>query len=149
MSRSRSSYRSYRLRGFIGTLPVLFRLARFLSGEVATQMEMLNAHSAITMSAPETGPLAALSEPTISLCELERGVTATVAAIGSPATEQDRELVLRLIEIGFVPGETLRVIAHGQPGNEPIAVRLGGTTFALRRLEADYIRVIRVPAIPS
>jgi ferrous iron transport protein A len=127
----------------------LFRLAHFLSDEVATRMEMLNTHSAKTMSAPETGPLAASSEPTISLCELERGVTATVAAIGSSATEQDRELVLRLIEIGFVPGETLRVIAHGQPGNEPIAVRLGGTTFALRHLEADYIRVIRVPAISS
>ena len=112
-------------------------------------MEMLNTHSAKTMSAPETGPLATLSEATISLCDLERGVTATVAAIGSSATEQDRELVLRLIEIGFVPGETLRVTTHGQPGNEPIAVRLGGTTFALRRLEAGYIRVIRVPAIPS
>jgi ferrous iron transport protein A len=112
-------------------------------------MEMLNTNSAKTMSAPETGPLARLAEPAISLCELERGVTATVVAIGSPATEQDREWVLRLIEIGFVPGETLRVIAHGQPGFDPIAVRLGGTTFALRRLEADFIRVIRMPAISS
>lgn len=112
-------------------------------------MEMLNTQSAKLLSAPAMGPLAAWPEPSISLCELERGVRATVAAIGSPATDQDRELVLRLIEIGFFPGETLRVIAHGQPGNEPIAVRLGGTTFALRRLEADYIRVIRAPAIPS
>ena len=149
MSRNRSSYAPYNPRGFIGTLPVLIRLARFLSHEVATQMEMLNTHSAKTMSAPATGPLAASCEPTISLCELEQGVTATVAAIVSSVTDQDRELVLRLIEIGFVPGETLRVIAHGQPGYEPIAVRLGGTTFALRRLEADTIRVIRVPAISS
>ncbi len=112
-------------------------------------MEMPNTHSAETLSAPDTGPRAASSEPTISLCELERGVTATAAAIRNPVTEQDRELVLRLIEIGFIPGETLRVVAHGQPGNEPIAVRIGGTTFALRRLEADYVRVIRMPAIPS
>jgi ferrous iron transport protein A len=149
MSRNRSSYGPYNPRGFVGTLPVLFRLARFLSDEVATQMEMLNMHSAKTMPAIATAPLAVSSEPTISVCELERGVTATVAAIGSSATEQNRELVLRLFEIGFVPGETLRVIAHGQPGNEPIAVRLGGTTFALRRVEADYIHVIRVPAISS
>ncbi len=112
-------------------------------------MEMLNAQSAKTMLAPEAGCLAAPFEPTIGLCELERGVTATVTAIGSPATDRDRELVLRLIEIGFFPGETLRVVAHGQPGNEPIAVRLGGTTFALRRLEAGYIRVIPAPVISS
>jgi ferrous iron transport protein A len=146
-SKDRSSYGLYKPRGFIGPLPMLIRLARSLLSEVTTQMEMLNAHSAKTMSAPAAGPLAASSEPTISLCELERGVTATVAAIGSSATEQDGELVLRLIELGFVPGEPLRVIAQGQPGNEPIAVRLGGTTFALRRLEADYIRVIRVLAV--
>jgi len=149
MPRGKVSYGLYKPPGFIGTLPVLIGLARILFSEVATQMEMLNVQSAKTMLARETGPLAASSEPTISLCELERDVKATVAAIGSPATEQDRELVLRLIEIGFFPGETLRVIARGQPGNEPIAVRLGGTTFALRRLEADYIRVIRVSAIPS
>jgi ferrous iron transport protein A len=130
-------------------MSVLFRFARFLSGAVATQMGMLHTRSAKTMPAPPTRPLAASSETTISLCELERGVTATVAAIGSSTTEQDRELVLRLIEIGFVPGETLRVIAHGQPGNEPIAVRLNGTVFALRGLEADYIRVIPGPGIPS
>ena len=112
-------------------------------------MEMLNAQSAKTMSAPEAGWLAAPPEPAISLCELEQGVTATVTAIDSPSTDQDRELVLRLIEIGFFPGETLRVVAHGQPGNEPIAVRLSGTTFALRRLEAGYIRVIRARAISS
>ena len=108
MPRSRSSYRSYKPRGFIGALPVLFRLTRFLSCEVPLQMEMLNARSAKTMSTPAAGPLDASSEPTISLSKLERGVTATVAAIDSPATDQDRELVLRLIEIGFVPGETLR-----------------------------------------
>lgn len=144
MLRSRSFHRSCKPR-----LQTLFRLDRFLLSKAATQMEMLNTHSAKTLSTPAMGPLAALSEPTISLCELERGVRATVVAIGSPATDQDRELVLRLIEIGFFPGETLRVIAHGQPGNEPIAVRLGGTTFALRRLEAGYIRVIRAPAIAS
>jgi ferrous iron transport protein A len=127
----------------------LFRLVRLSSNEAVTQVEMPGTHSVERMPAPAAGPLAAASEPTISLCELERSVAATVAAIGSPESGQNPELVLRLIEIGFVPGEILRVIAHGQPGCEPIAVRLGGTTFALRRLEADYIRVIRVPVISA
>lgn len=106
--------------------------------------------SAKPRSAPEPGPIATSSAAsTISLCELARGVTATLAGICSPEPEQDRDLVLRLIELGFVPGERLRVIAHGQPGNEPIAVRLGGTTFALRRLEAVCVRVIHVPAVSS
>ncbi len=96
--------------------------------------------AALTLAATDAEPVSA-SPQTVPLWELERGRTAIVAAIASSEREEDRELVLRLIEIGFVPGEKLRVIAHGQPGNEPIAVRLGGTTFALRRLEAGYIRV--------
>jgi ferrous iron transport protein A len=41
-----------------------------------------------------------------------------------------------------VEGESLRVIALGFPGGEPIAVRIGNTTFALRRFEADHVLVI-------
>jgi len=54
---------------------------------------------------------------------------------------------LRLLELGFVEGEALRIIAHGFPGREPIAVRIGNATFALRRFEADHVWV--VPALPS
>ena len=36
----------------------------------------------------------------------------------------------------------LRVVAQGFPGHEPIAVRIGSTTFALRRFEADHVMVI-------
>ena len=78
---------------------------------------------------------------TVSLSQLGPGAEATVAQVLSPAQAQDHELVLRLIEIGFLPGERVRVIARGQPGDEPIAVRLGHTTFALRRFEAAFVRV--------
>lgn len=67
-----------------------------------------------------------------------------MAEVLAPQQPQDRELALRLIEIGFLPGERLRVIARGQPGDEPIAVRLGHTTFALRRFEAAFVSVNRV-----
>lgn len=48
----------------------------------------------------------------------------------------------RLEEIGFLPGERVSVMARGQPGNDPLAVRVGHSTFALRRAEAACIRVL-------
>ena len=67
---------------------------------------------------------------------------APVLAVQRPEAAEDRELALRLIEIGFVPGEAVRIVASGVPGREPLAVRLGHTTFALRRHEAALIRVV-------
>lgn len=75
----------------------------------------------------------------LSLCELERNRPAVIARIVVPDTPEQQHLALRLIEIGFVPGERVRVVAHGHPGREPIAVRLGHTTFALRRHEAALV----------
>ena len=86
-----------------------------------------------------TSPI--LLAPCLSLCDLDRNVPARISRIATPETEEQRHLVLRLIEIGFLPGETVRVVAHGHPGREPIAVRLGHTTFALRRHEAAFIQV--------
>jgi ferrous iron transport protein A len=42
--------------------------------------------------------------------------------------------------LGFLPGERVRVLARALFG-DPIAVRLGSGTFALRRFEADCIQV--------
>jgi ferrous iron transport protein A len=47
----------------------------------------------------------------------------------------------RLLELGFVPGESVEVIEQVWPGGDPLAVRLGNTTFALRRREASAIIV--------
>jgi ferrous iron transport protein A len=49
-------------------------------------------------------------------------------------------LVRRLVEIGFLPGEPVRIIARA-PGDEPIAVRLGRSTFALRGFEAAFVEI--------
>ena len=78
--------------------------------------------------------------PTL-LSSLSTGAEATVAGVLPEKAAQDQELARRLIEIGFLPGEKLRVVARGQPGNEPIAVRLGQTTFALRKFEAAFVAV--------
>lgn len=45
----------------------------------------------------------------------------------------------RLGELGFVPGEPLRIIATGPFGGDPLAVKIGFTRFALRRSEASRV----------
>jgi ferrous iron transport protein A len=50
-----------------------------------------------------------------------------------------------LLEIGFYPGAHVEVIAAQWPGDDPMAVRVGGSTFALRRREAQLVRVVAAP----
>ena len=78
--------------------------------------------------------------PTVPLSSLRSGATGTVAHVLHPQTWSDEQLVRRLAEIGFLPGEPVRVVARA-PGDEPIAVRLGRSTFALRRFEAAFVQV--------
>ena len=78
---------------------------------------------------------------TLRLDELPAYRWANVVDVTVPTNNVDRELVLRLVELGFAPNERVRVVAMGQPGYEPLAVSLGGTTFALRRHEASFILV--------
>ena len=88
----------------------------------------------------------------VPLTRLPRNAGGTVAGVRVEALGPDgmldpdvERMALRLIEIGFVQGATLRVIAFGQPGNDPIGVRVGGrggvSTFALRRAEAACVQV--------
>ena len=63
------------------------------------------------------------------------------------------DISLRLMELGFVAGESVRVMAKGFFSGEPIAVRVGddnsGTTFALRKFEAALISVsVSVSPVP-
>jgi ferrous iron transport protein A len=91
----------------------------------------------------ELQPPAGSSEaPDQGLDELPRLVEARIRRLVDPVDANERELILRLLEIGFLPGERVRVIAQGYPGRDPLAVRIGHTTFALRRYEAALIRVV-------
>jgi ferrous iron transport protein A len=80
-------------------------------------------------------------KPVIGLNQLDCHVTAEVIGLTVSADEEDRGVALRLLEIGFLPGESVRVIAHGYPGHDPLAVRVGHTTFALRSHEAALVQV--------
>lgn len=88
-------------------------------------------------------PQTVVSSDTLGLHELPRDVEAEIIELRASADGEDASLVLRLMEIGFLPGEKVRVIARGVPGGDPLAVRIGHTTFALRRLEAGLIQVRR------
>jgi ferrous iron transport protein A len=46
-----------------------------------------------------------------------------------------------LAEIGFVHGEPVSLLARALPGGDPLVVRVGHSTFALRRAEAACVRV--------
>lgn len=76
----------------------------------------------------------------VTLSRLRPGTAGTVVHVRAPHGRPDEQLVRRLIEIGFLPGEPVRVMARA-PGDEPIAVRVGRSTFALRRFEADFVDV--------
>ena len=95
---------------------------------------------------------AAETRTMVQLTSLPRDASGTVAGVRvhAPGVDgaldpADERMALRLIEIGFVQGATLRVIAFGQPGDDPIGVRVGGrggvSTFALRRNEASCVWV--------
>jgi len=51
-----------------------------------------------------------------------------------------------LEEIGFIPGEQVMVTARSLPGGDPLVVRVGGSTFALRLVEAACVHVEEVEA---
>ena len=76
----------------------------------------------------------------ISLADLPPGLPARVTNV-TPDPAKAPGVVRRLAEIGFLPGEAVRIVARGMLASGPIAVRVGTGTFALRPFEAHCIRV--------
>jgi ferrous iron transport protein A len=81
----------------------------------------------------------ALDPGYVSLSALAPGATGVVVGVGSPAglTQLER----RLLEFGFVSGERVEILAEARPGRDPFVVRVGYTTLALRRREAETVWV--------
>jgi ferrous iron transport protein A len=126
-----------------------------MSGHVLAHvgdLESLVADAAPAARERSAGVPEAQARAMVQLTTLARNATGTVAGVRVAAAGRGVEtdpalerMALRLIEIGFVQGAQLRVIAFGQPGNDPIGVRVGGrggiSTFALRRQEASCVWV--------
>jgi ferrous iron transport protein A len=83
--------------------------------------------------------------PPISLAALRKGARGVVTGVRDDAQslgdEAQSTVSRRLLELGFVPGETIEVVEEIWPGRDPMAVRVGNTTFALRRREAGAVMV--------
>ena len=101
--------------------------------------------SALPLSVPSPLP-SPLSNPAsretiFTIASLQKGQSGRIERLGEAASKDQAATVLRLLELGFVPGERVSMVAKSFPGGHPVAVRLGNTTFALRRHEADLIHV--------
>jgi len=85
----------------------------------------------------------------MKLTDLKTGATARVVSVVPAEGAAALGLERRLAELGFLPGEAVRVVARGLLAREPIAVRIGTGTFALRLFEAACIRVCpeQTPAV--
>ena len=83
------------------------------------------------------------SVPLASLHKGDQGVVAEILETdaGIVGDSTGATIGRRLIEIGFVPGETVQVIEEVWPGGDPLAVRVGASVFALRRREARAVMV--------
>jgi ferrous iron transport protein A len=85
----------------------------------------------------------------ISLSALSPGATGVIIGVGSRSKELSA-LDRRLLELGFCTGEQVEIIAETRPGRDPFVVRIGNTTLALRRCEAENIWVdVTVPESTS
>lgn len=84
----------------------------------------------------------------VPLSELRRSESAVVTGLAASKVLDERAedaaaLITRLRDLGFVAGAHCEVIARMWLGGDPLVVRIGGSTFALRQAEAAAIRVLR------
>jgi ferrous iron transport protein A len=77
----------------------------------------------------------------ISLGELSRGAVATVESLDCPVCEESSDLEERLLDLGFIEGTSLEIVHEGPWGRDPIAVRILDTVIAIRRVDAQAIKV--------
>lgn len=82
----------------------------------------------------------ALNPGYVSLSALAPGSCGLVVGVGSPVGEMSA-LERRLLELGFFSGEQFEILAETWPGRDPFVVRIGNTTLALRRREAESVWV--------
>ena len=79
----------------------------------------------------------------LGLEELPLHTDARIVAVEAREGRDTGDLAERLAELGFLPGERVRLLARAFLG-DPLAVRVGSDTFALRLAEAACIRVIAI-----
>jgi ferrous iron transport protein A len=76
---------------------------------------------------------------TRSVADLNSGETAVIKSVGDDCIDINCHC-LRLLEIGFTPGQEVTLIAKS-PFKDPLAVSVRGTIIALRKSEAECIKI--------
>jgi ferrous iron transport protein A len=71
----------------------------------------------------------------MNLTNLPIGTTATVIAVNG-----NNAITRRLMEMGIVPGVSVRVVKSA-PFGDPLEIRVRGYNLAMRKSEADSIEV--------
>jgi ferrous iron transport protein A len=100
------------------------------------------------MDATATPAGLALNPRFVSLAALSPGAKCQVVGVGT-ANASLSALERRLLEFGFVGGEDVEILAEARPGRDPFVVRVGHTTLALRRREAQSVWVQVSPPAPG
>ena len=78
----------------------------------------------------------------LSLADASIGEVFTVDRVLAPVATP--EWAAHLEDIGFLAGERVSMMARGLPGGDPLVVRVGLSTFALRIVEAACVQVTPV-----
>ena len=84
-------------------------------------------------------PPAACTRAAQRLDQAQEGRSYTVHQVAPDPQVPER--ARQLEEIGFLPGEHVMVMTRGFPGGDPLVVRIGQSTFALRGAEAACVHL--------
>ena len=69
------------------------------------------------------------------------GASATISGVYVPAGLDD--WAQQLQDLGFMPGERVTLMVRGRSAADPLVVRVGLSTYALRNAEAACVHVSR------
>jgi len=78
------------------------------------------------------------------LSDLNKGDVAQILGFAAERCQNAdfaRDLEERLLEIGFEEGLDVKILHEGPVSRDPIAIRIGQMTVALRRREAAAVRI--------
>lgn len=92
---------------------------------------------------PDTGQAnSASEEETVALGAMKKGMQGHILGFDQRALNgAGADMADRLREMGFAENLEIEVLHHSPFGSDPIAVRVGRMTVALRRREANIVKV--------
>ncbi len=82
-----------------------------------------------------------MSNPSTPSCLDRLGAHQMARVVRVNAQGSALPLARQLEEIGFIPGERVQMLSKALFGGDPMVVRVGVSTFALRKAEAQLIEI--------